>query len=187
MRRDRCPGMRDMKCTECRRLAATTRKHERTAAEAEKLAAHTLKCVDCAEYVREMEAIQGLLRSVGQEAAPDDFASMVMKRVERESVPAHSGWFERLFGTLRAPSPVIPLRQAVSVAALVLMLASAGMLVMYERENSGTPAHGTVTVAEGGSAIQGDAEFVQELVRRHQTSDTIQPVPEDEGMRLVSY
>jgi len=44
-----------------------------------------------------------------------------------------------------------------------------------------------VTVAEGGSAIQGDAEFVQELVRRHQTSDTIQPVPEDEGMRLVSY
>ena len=176
-----------MKCTDCRKLIATTRMGERSAADAEGIATHTLGCPECAEFTRKMDSLAGLLADTTQAKAPVDFTAAVMKRIELERVPAHSPWYERVFGTLRAPSPMISLQQAVSVTTLVLMIASAGMLVMYERANPGAPAHEVVTVAEGGSAIEGDAAFVQELVRRHQTSDTIQPVPEDEGMRLVSY
>ncbi len=178
-----------MDCRIHKQLVLTTRIAERTESQLEWLAAHELRCESCARFRAEADATADLLRMLAAQPAPEGFSASVMARVQAERHPAHAPWYETLFGVLRAPAPLVSMRQAMAAAALVLMLASAGMWLGHDRLNlPGMPAP-TVTVASraGGQVIQVDKEFVDELIARHQGAAAMQPLSDGDGMRLVSY
>ena len=178
-----------MDCRKYRKIILTTREADRTDSQLEYLGSHELHCEECARFGAEAKAMEGMLRAVPSEPAPQDFTRGVMARVEALDESAPASWYERVFGSLRAPAPMFSARQAIAVAALVLMMVSVGMLLGHGRLGVPPDAPPTISVASapGGSVIEMDSEFVNELVARHQGAASLQPLPDDEGMRLVSY
>jgi len=178
-----------MGCRKFREFVMTTRGADRTQADVERLAGHALHCQACASFATKAEALEQLLQTSPAPAAPPDFTSRVMNQVRTSAEPARVGWYEALFGSLRAPAPAIGLRQAVASVALVLMVASLGLWVGHHRGAlPGGPAS-TISVAGAadGQVIQVDRAFVEEVIARHQSAAAMQPLSDDDSMRLVSY
>ena len=178
-----------MDCRQCRKLIMTTRGLDRTQADLERIAAHQLRCEACTSFLAKAAALESLLQTGPAPVAPPDFTRRVMERARASREPARAAWHEALFGALRVPSPPVTLRQAVAAVALVLMVVSVGLWVgqgIGVRPGAQTP---TISVAESGNGqvIQMDKAFVEEVIARHQSAAAMQPLSDDDGMRLVSY
>jgi len=178
-----------MDCRQFRQLVMTTRLADRTQADLERLAAHELHCESCKAFGVKAEGLDALLAGVPAAPAPSDFTRQVMGRISQAQEARHEGWYERVFGSLRPPAPAFGFGQAVAVAALALMVVSLGLWVGGGR--SAVLDNGAPTVAVAGSTagqvIQMDKAFVEEVVARHQGAAAMQPLSDDESMRLVSY
>lgn len=179
--------MSKMRCTEFRQLTMTTRASERTEADCERLAAHALHCETCAEYAEQALRLEGLLGGIEPVTTSEDFTARVMAGVAELDAPPTASWYERVFGALRAPAPVLPVRQALATAALALLLVSGGLLVTQQRQTQDPAKPGTVIIADGNRQVEADEKFVQELICRHENARPLQPLSEDEGLRLVGY
>ena len=170
-----------MRCRHFRQLILTTRDGELSGAQLERVSAHRERCEACARCEAETRAAEQLLRSLGETArAPEDFTGRVMARVRVCPQPAHGMWFERVFGAFKAPAPAFSLRKGLAVAAVALMVASAGVFVNHGADQvPSKPGQRTEL------ATSVDRE-VDEMVYRHEVASSTQLLPDDEGMRLVS-
>jgi len=179
-----------MDCSKCRKLIMTTHSETRTESEAEVLATHFLHCEACAQFAKQVDQMTGLLGALPPQAPSEGFTASVMAQIRAADTPVHAPWYERAFGLLRAPTPVLSLRHGLAVAALVLMLVSGGIFAGARRAPGALPGPlpgaDTISVADGGHVIEADREFFDVLVQRHRNADVTLPVSEDEGMRLVS-
>jgi len=176
-----------MDCRQCRDVIRTTQSHERDDALCEALSAHCRRCPQCARFAIRTGGLQALLGEPEQQAAPPEFTRGVMAAVSGLDKPARTSWLDRLIGPLRAPAPLVSLRQVTAVAALVLMVATGSLLLqrtLGTRFPTDSPA---TTIAATTDVADMDKAFLDELVRRHQAAGVVQPLAEDEGMRLVSY
>ncbi|MCE5218392.1 hypothetical protein LLH03_15320 [bacterium] len=172
-----------MNCKTFRKLVMTTRPSERSGALAERLAAHGERCAECAHYEAQSESLAKLLDGLRAGSAPADFTRSVMALVQKDPVRAHGSLWNRVFGALRAPAPTFSLRPAIAIVGVAVMVGAFGVFVREEPPASTTqPAPSATTqVAQDGSQAMDD------LVYRHRIAETsLQPLPEDEGMRLVS-
>jgi hypothetical protein len=132
-------------------------------------------------------AILGASRAV---SAPGGFADRVMARVAAGQVPAVSSWVDWFLGPLRAPVPGFSFGHAAAIAVVVVMVATAGFFVAHGGSPSADLTGGPVVAGAGPVATGApvlDHESMDELIRRHQGSSGMQPLSDDEGMRLVSF
>lgn len=175
--------VRRVNCKTFRKLVMTTRPSERSGALAERLAGHRERCAECAHYEAQSESLEKLLDGLKVGSAPADFTRSVMAQVQSDPVRVHGSLWNRIFGALRAPAPSFSLRPAIAIVGVAVMVGAFGVFVREEPPApSAQPAPSSTTqVAQDGSQAMDD------LVYRHQIAETsLQPMPEDEGMRLVS-
>lgn len=180
-----------MSCRAFEQMIMTTRADDRTAAEAAWLQAHTEVCPDCARLAAKMAAVEQAVRGLPRATAPEGFTAAVMVRVREDRRSVRSGWYEVLFGTLRAPAPMVPVRQALAAVGVALMVVSAGLVIGHGRSTPTARPGSMVTAAAvptaGSQVNAAHAELVEELIARHQSALVLQPISEQDGMRLVSY
>lgn len=178
-----------MKCHQFEKLIMTTRDADRSEADEERLTGHALNCARCAKLREQTGALEELLRASATDTAPDGFTQGVMARVEALREPAPPPWYDRMFGSLKAPAPLVSVSHGLAAAALILMIVSVGALVVQQRvPGSIVPSQGTAVVCTpDGYVIEGDNEFIEDLVERHRMADSMGPLSDDEGMRLVTW
>jgi hypothetical protein len=174
-----------MDCRKFEALVVGARDRDRTPVESAGLAEHALQCAPCAALQERMARLEAALDGLSEVAAPPDFTAAVMARAR--SRRRTSPWYEGVLGALRPPAPVLALSRAAAVAALALMVASAGLLAWHHRGVPGAPPTVTLASSQGGPVIEMDSQFAEALVARHQSEAAMQPLSDDESMRLVSY
>ena len=162
---------------------------DRTGPEREALAAHLRDCKKCAKLTADIQRLEQLLTAAPPDSAPTGFTQAVMARVKALDAPTPASWHHRVIDFIRAPAPTFSFRQAIAVGAVLLMVLSVGMFA--GRGHLAGPAPGpsptVIADAPGGQPASMDAEFVAELLARHQAAGQTQPLSDDEGMRLVSF
>lgn len=178
-----------MNCRAFRRAVLTARAADRTGAQLELIALHEQRCAACARLRAQVDALEGALQAIPPAAPPEGFTGAVMCRLPQAEQSPRGSWVDRVFGPLRPPAPLVTLQQAVAAAALLLMLGSVGMLLGHTRLQQPSAPAAVVAVAErpGGSVIEVDQEFINELIIRHQGAAAMQPLSDGDGMRLVAY
>ena len=181
-----------MDCRAFRETILTARPADRSPSVCAQLEQHQGACPDCRAFRQREEAVASILGASRGVSAPGGFADRVMARVEAGQVPAVSSWVDWFLGPLRAPVPGFSFTHAAAIAVVVVMLATAGFFVA----NGGGPSAdvpGTPIMAGAGmgtaptAAPVLDQDSMDELIRRHQGSSVMQPLSDDEGMRLVSF
>lgn len=178
-----------MSCRAFRRIVLSTRAADRTGAQAELITAHERHCPACARLRAQVDALEGALNAIGHPSPPEGFTGAVMARLQHAEQSPRASWVDRVFGPLRPPAPLLTVQQAIAAAALVLMLGSVGMLLGHNRLQAPDAPPATMAVADrpGGSVIEVDQEFINELILRHQGAAAMQPLSDGDGMRLVAY
>lgn len=176
-----------MDCRSFETLIVGTRGRDRTDSQRAAMADHAAHCARCADLAACMRRIEGALDALPRDPAPDALSDGIMARV-RQSAPQPAHWHQRWLGALRPPAPALSLSHAMAAAALVVMLASVGALAWHHRSAApASPATVAIATRAGGPVIEVDRQFVDSLVARHQAAAALQPLSDDESMRLVSY
>lgn len=181
-----------MDCRTFRETIVTIRPADRKPSLSAQLQRHEGTCEDCAAFRRREEAVSAALAAAAEVAAPSGFTAQVMGRVDAGQAPPVSSWIDWFLGPLRAPTPGVSFAHVAAIAVVVAMLATAGFLVAHGG-GLGPDLPATAAIASAGPASPLpappviDKDSMDELVRRHQGSSVMQPLSDDEGMRLVSF
>jgi anti-sigma factor RsiW len=176
-----------MNCREFEALVVGARDRDRSPADMEALARHARHCPGCAALQAQMERVEAALDGLAPAPAPAGFSAAVLERVRATGSHRPAPWHERLLGALRPPTPLVAFPQAAAVAALVLMIVSAGVVALHQHGTVAGPSTVAVAEAPGGPVIEMDSQFADALVAAHQSAAAGQPLSDDESMRLVSY
>jgi len=178
-----------MDCREFQETILTVREADRETGLRLRIDEHRMRCAACAEFARREEGLSALLAGGAVTPAPSSFTGGVMSRIRDGHSSSPVSWLDWFLGPLRAPAPSFSMGHAAALAAVVIMLASAGVFVARgSNPTQGGAQQATLAsapIAAVAPAI--DREGMDELIWRHQASSVMQPLSDDEGMRLVSY
>ena len=179
-----------MTCREYQKLIMTTRPGDRDADTERLIARHEQSCASCLAERQQVEQMLALLhKHAPEQPAPSGFAATVASRAINRPSSHGLSWLDRLFGVARPLRPVISFQKAAAFAGIVLMMGSAGVWMMQKNTPDLQPtnliAQTTVTQSTTTTANAGD--YMEVMLEQHRGSQSLQPLPGSDSMRLSSY
>ena len=166
-----------MRCLEFRTAVALPGDVERSESLTAKLQQNMKQCPDCRRYARQMEGLGRLLKQLPQPTLPEGFTAAVCLRLgERAPRRGLRAWYQRQFGWLRKPTPLLHPVLALTAAAVCLAVAT-GFITLH--------AGGPPPPVGAGEVFSSQA--LTEMIGEHDEFVADQPLGDDSGFQLVSH
>ena len=174
-----------MRCSRFRKLIVITNHSERSSRLQQQLDEHQQRCPQCCEFARRMGSIELLLRGLPAECAPESFSEQLCERLSQCERPQRVSWYQRVWGDLKRPAPVVQPAVAglVGVAAIVILVSLGGIFLRSGPLGPSPTPTSEATVAAADLA----APIWEELENRHRRYVLERPLADDPGLQLVSY
>jgi len=174
-----------MRCSRFRKLTVVVSRSEGSSRLQQQLDDHQERCPACREFARRMQVVELLLHDLPAEEVPATFADQLRQRLGQVSRRQRGPWYQRLWGELKPPAPIIQPAMGLAAAAIVVLVSVGGVFLHFSQPASSTIPAITATIAELPS--DSGAPIWDEVVHRHRQYVLNRPLADDPGMQLISY